>query len=136
MITDPFADYPQCVIDRFTEFHQGNPHIYTEFKALAYKMMATGRTRYSGRTIIEVMRWHYDLKTKGDVFEVNDDFVPIYVRVLIHNHPEFFGFFELRRVRSKGIKSDEQRAREEAEAMAEYERRHHEDEEEFEEWWQ
>lgn len=111
-ILDPYADYPSNVVVRFKTFHQKNPHIYKEFTALAYDMRNTGRTRYSGRTIIEKMRWDYDIKTKGDVFKVNDDFVPIYVRVLIHERPEFETFFELRRVRSKGIISDEQYRRE------------------------
>jgi hypothetical protein len=106
-----FDGYPPIVLERFKEWHHQNPHIYQQFKQLAYKMLATGRKRYSARTIMEVMRWHYDLKTTGDVFEVNDNFTPIYVRLLIHNHPEFSEFFELRAVRSRGISSEEHRRR-------------------------
>lgn len=106
-----FDAYPHAVLQRFKEWHGANPHIYRQFKALAFKMKTTGRERYSARTIVEVMRWHYDIKTKGDVFEINGDFVPIYVRLLIHNHPEFRDFFELRAVRSRGVSSDEERRR-------------------------
>jgi hypothetical protein len=119
MISDPFDRYPSNILARFKAWHHRNPHIYEQFKALAYKMRATGRERYSARTIIEVMRWHYDLRTKGDVFEVNDNFTPIYVRMLIHDHPEFTGFFELRTVRSRGVLSDEQQRREEEEGYME-----------------
>jgi hypothetical protein len=112
MSDDLFAGYPAEVLHRFNEWHQANPHIYRHFKQLATQMRAAGRERYSARTIMEVMRWHYDLKTVGDVFEINDNFTPIYVRLLIHYHPEFSGFFELRVVRSRGVFSDEQRARE------------------------
>lgn len=112
MILDPYDGYPPNVVARFKAWHYQNPHIYEHFKTLAYEMKATGRTRYSARTIIEVMRWHYNLQTRGNVFKVNDDFVPIYVRLLICDHPEFFGFFELRKVRSRGILSDEERWRE------------------------
>lgn len=111
MIDELFKDYPPVVLRRFKEWHFKNPHIYQHFKRLARQMLATGRDRYSARTIVEVMRWHYDLKTRGDVFEINGDFVPIYARLLIYNHPEFSDFFELRTVRSKGIFSKEQRDR-------------------------
>lgn len=107
-----FDGYPPLVLARFKAWHQENPQVYREFKRLASQMKATGRERYSARTIMEVLRWHYDLKTAGGVFELNDNFTPIYVRLLIHNHPEFEGFFELREVRSRGVFSQEQRDRE------------------------
>lgn len=108
----PFDGYPDHVVRRFLEWHRNNPHVYQEFKKLTFKMAGTGRKRYSARTIVEVMRWHYDLQTTGDVFGVNDNFTPIYVRLLIHDHPEYRNFFELRIVRSRGVFSDEQRRRE------------------------
>jgi hypothetical protein len=107
-----FNGYPPIVMERFKEWHNSNPHIYRRFKQLAFQMLNTGRKRYSARTIIEVMRWHYDLSTTGDVFEINGDFVPIYARLLIDEHPEFFEFFELRTIRSRGVFSEEQRRRE------------------------
>ena len=104
--------YPPTVLARFKKWHHTNPHIYRQFERLAFKMKGTGRDRYSARTIFEKMRWDYDIKTVGDVFEINGDFVPIYVRLLIHRRPEFDGFFELRVVRSRGVSSEEQRRRE------------------------
>ena len=111
MNDDLFRGYPPAVLARFKEWHLLNPHIYRQFKELAFMMRARGRQRYSARTIIEKMRWDYDIKTTGDMFEINGDFVPIYVRLLIHNHPEFNDFFELRVVRSRGAFSEEQQRR-------------------------
>ena len=108
---DLFAGYPPIVMQRFKDFHRANPHVYHQFRQLALDMRATGRARYSARTIMEVLRWHYDIKTTGDVFEINDNFTPIYVRLLIYNHPEFTDFFELREVRSRGVFSHEQQRR-------------------------
>lgn len=107
-----FDGYPMSVLNRFWKFHTNNPHVYREFKKYSHEMRDTGRDLYSARTIIEVIRWHFDLKTSGDVFEINGDFVPIYVRLLIYDQPEFKPFFELRTVRSRGVKSDEQQRRE------------------------
>jgi hypothetical protein len=137
-ILDPYQDYPSNVVARFKAFHQQNPHIFAHFMRLADEMRATGRERYSARTIVEVMRWHYNLKTSGNVFKVNDDFVPIYARVLIHEHPRFDGFFELRAVRSRGQLSDEEVRREREEQEKAYEQRQRvrfvEDEDGYLEW--
>ena len=107
-----FGEYPKPVLERFKKFHSSNPQVYDSFKNMAQKMKAVGRKKYSARTIMEVIRWNYDLKVIGDVFDINNDFIPIYVRVLIHNHPEYQGFFELRKVRSRDILSQEQKIRE------------------------
>ena len=108
----PYEGYPDHVVKRFLEWHSANPQVYAEFKKLTFSMAGTGRERYSARTIMEAMRWHYDLATTGDVFEINGDFVPIYARLLIYDYPQYRDFFELRVVRSRGVFSDEQRRRE------------------------
>jgi hypothetical protein len=112
-LPDFYKEYPKSVINRFKKFHRKNPNVFTLFKELAFKMLKTGRAKYSARTIIEVIRWDRDLQTVGEVFKINGDFVPLYVRLLIYQSPEFGEFFELRKVRSRGIKSSEQKQREE-----------------------
>jgi len=108
-----FDRYPKSLMMRFNKFHSKNPHVYEKFKELAFRMKATGRKKYSTETIINVIRWHADLQTKGDVFAINNDFKSIYVRLLINDHPEFFGFFELRQnAPNRGFKSQEQLMRE------------------------
>ncbi len=113
-IPEFFNEYPKSVVRRFKRFNRKNPGVFKQFVELAFKMLKTGRAKYSARTIIEVMRWEYDLQTVGEVFKINGDFVPMYVRMLIHENPEFGDFFELRRVRSRGIKSSEQVSREQS----------------------
>ena len=75
-------------------------------------MKSTGKLRYSAQAIIYVLRWEFDLKTQGDVFEINNDFTSIYARLLCIEDPAFLHFFELRRMPNKGIKSTEQQRRE------------------------
>jgi hypothetical protein len=110
-MTGLFDGYPKTLLARFKKFHRNNPQVYLEFERLAYQMKATGRKRYGARTIAEVMRWHYDLNTIGDVFEINDNYIPIYARLLIYRHPEFKDFFELRVIRSRDVQSNEERRR-------------------------
>lgn len=110
-----FDRYPKSTLDRFKKFHAANPSVYEEFERLAVEMRSTGRTKYSAETIVNVIRWHRDLKTEGDVFEINNDFRSIYVRLLIYRRPEFLGFFELRQqAPNRGKKSEEQFQREAA----------------------
>ncbi len=107
-----FDHYPLEVLERFKRYHRENPDVYIEFKQFAQQMRNAGRSRYSAEAIINAIRWHRDLKTTGDVFKINNDFKSIYARLLIYYHPEFADFFQLRCIRSKGIKSLEQRKRE------------------------
>lgn len=108
-----FSRYPKVSLQRFSKFHADNPCVYDEFKRLAFEIKSTGRKKYSAETIVNVIRWHRDLKTAGDVFEINNDFRSMYVRLLICHHPEFFDFFELRQnAPNRGRKSEEHLRRE------------------------
>lgn len=104
-----FEGYPKHVLDRFSEYHRENPQVYQAFKDLAFEMKRTGRKKYSAEVIINVLRWNYDLGTTGDVFKINNDFKPLYARLLVYYYPEFENFFEFRSVRSKGIGSHYER---------------------------
>lgn len=112
MENELFDQYPKETLERFKIYHADNPHIYLEFRRLAMLMKETGKKKYSAEAIVNAIRWEYDLKTSGDVFEINNDFRSIYARLLIHNHPEFENFFELRKAPNKGLKSSEQVKRE------------------------
>ena len=106
-----FADYPREVLDKFKQWDKENPEVFPMFKKMAFQIKRTGRTAYSGYNIFYAIRWFRDIKTTGDVFKVNNDYIPIYIRLLIYRHPEFDGFFELRGIRARGIPSVEERKR-------------------------
>ena len=96
---------------RFFKFHRANPLVFHEIKKRAREIMATGRDSYAIRIIIESIRWDFDRKTKGDVFKINSNYIPMYVRLLIGRYPKFDGFFELRAAIGRGLFSDEERFR-------------------------
>jgi hypothetical protein len=106
-----FGDYPPAMLAKFKEWHELNPHVYRQFKQSAFKIKATGRKHYSAYPIFYHMRFEFDLKTTGDVFKINNNYLSMYIRLLIYNHPEFDGFFELREIRMLGIPSKEERER-------------------------
>jgi hypothetical protein len=104
-------DYPESVIERWEKWDKENPEIYHEFFIRVVKLYNAGHRRYSARRIVESMRWDADIQGRGDAFLINSDFVPIMARKAAE-YTEFKDFFELREVRSRGIKSSEQRKRE------------------------
>lgn len=91
-----FSRYPQEKLAKFRTFHTENPHVYTKFKNLAFEMKKTGRKKYSAETIINVLRWHTDLVTKGNEFKISNDYRSIYARLLVYQYPEFEGFFSFK----------------------------------------
>jgi hypothetical protein len=107
-----FNEVDKGLLKRFDTFHKENPEVYSKFKELSYEMRGSGKDHYSGWTIINVIRWEYDLNTRGDVFKINNDFIALYVRLLIYQDPTFAGFFELRKMKKSNRRSsDEQRYR-------------------------
>jgi hypothetical protein len=91
-----FSHYSKKTLEDFKKFHKENPHIYEEFKKLAYRMKGTGRKKYSSKMIINVLRWESDLGSTGDEFKINDKFQSIYGRLLAYQDSTFEDFFEFR----------------------------------------
>jgi hypothetical protein len=81
----------------FMAFDANHPEVWERFVSMAKQVRDTGAKKYSARTIIEVMRWHYTVNERRDGgFKINDHYSPFYVRKLIDVHPIYRNFFELR----------------------------------------
>jgi L-2-hydroxyglutarate oxidase LhgO len=104
--------YPESVMERWDKWNKENPNIYRAFRTKAWHIRAVGHDRYSARRIVESMRWDSDLMGTKNPFLINSDFVPIMARKFVKENPGTENFFEFREVRSRGIKSSEQRKRE------------------------
>ena len=86
---------------KFQEFHAKNPEIYGKFAHYAFKILKAGRSRYGAKSIMERVRWHFDLNAKdGDGFKCNNNYTAHYARMLEQRHPIFEGFFNKRELRS------------------------------------
>lgn len=81
----------------FERFHAVHPEVYELFRTFAYELRAAGRTKYSARTIVERIRWHYAINPDRDGgFKINDWFSAHYGRMLMQREPEFAGMFDTR----------------------------------------
>jgi len=83
---------------KFDAFHAANPHIYDLFINFAFRAMRKGRTRYSARTLLHVIRWHTTVETDDPAgFKINNLWSPYYARLFETDYPEHAGFFEKRK---------------------------------------
>jgi hypothetical protein len=91
--------------DRFVAFHNANPHVYDNLRKLALSAKRSGQKKGSLRHFYEVLRYSV-LVTTGDTWKLNNDYTPIYSRMMQENEPELRGFFEQREQgKTKGRRS-------------------------------
>jgi hypothetical protein len=88
------------LVDKFNRYHRKNPKVYELFHKFSKEVISTGRSRYSAWAIIQRIRWHVDIKTEDPSgFKINNDYIALYTRLLIKEHPEFKNFFELKQMK-------------------------------------
>ena len=106
-----FGSADRNLIAKFKKFHEANPTVYALFFDKALTIWNSGRKKYSQWRICHVITWDMDIKTTGDVFVINNDFIACYARLLIWHHPIFKDFFELRTMKTfrKGPSEEETR---------------------------
>jgi len=86
--------------ERFAIFHGENPHVYDNIVKLALKDKASGQKRGSCRLYVEILRWVVRTNSR-ERWAINNDFTPLYARLISSEVPELEGFFEERARTSK-----------------------------------
>ena len=78
------------------DFHKENPSVYELFKKFTFEAINAGHEHYGARGVIERIRWHTSVETKGDPFKINNNWTSFYARLFMVHHPEYDGFFRIR----------------------------------------
>jgi len=103
------------LLAEFRKFHRKNPWVFRLFKQLAFQAKEAGRKRYSHQAIWHILRWNFDLPTKGlGDYKLSNNYIALYARLAIKEHPKHFGhgFFRLRPfVSDKRSKVNDQKAK-------------------------
>lgn len=86
---------PQLFRSDLLEWLVVNHHIFDEFRSRALEV-ARFRTHYSARTIAEVMRHDTAIKSLGDEYKINGNFVPCMARLFALVNPQHKKLFEFR----------------------------------------
>jgi hypothetical protein len=92
---DFFKAVPCSITERFWLFHADNPHVYVELVRLCRLARAKGRKRWSIDGVTEVVRWSR-MVTYGEDFKINNNYRPLYARLIMEREPDLEGFFETR----------------------------------------
>lgn len=85
-----------CFRPDFAEYLQANWHVWQRFRDEADLLRAKGFKRYSGRTIVEVLRHQSALREASGPWKLNDWWTPDLCRLYLIVTPAAAGFFELR----------------------------------------
>ena len=79
-------------VDEFSEWFRGwltsNWHIWEAFRREADRVWQRGRTHYSARTIVEVLRHESALRETGDGWKINDWATPFMAKLYVRVHPD------------------------------------------------
>jgi hypothetical protein len=93
---DPTSRADQ-IFKRFCEFHVANPRVWELFVRFTRELVDRGFEHYSVDAVIQRIRWHVNIETKGEEVKINDHYRAYYARMFIAKYPQFDGFFELRK---------------------------------------
>lgn len=69
---------------------------YQAFVRVAETLRSQGREYYSARGIIYYLRLHTDINDGDDAFKINNNRSTVFADRLVHERPEFDGFFKRR----------------------------------------
>jgi hypothetical protein len=85
----PPPPVPGSLEGRFRAFHADHPEVYACLRELAREKRRQGRRSYSMKGLYELARVLLEQP-------LNNDFTPLYARLLMAENPDLVGFFRLR----------------------------------------
>lgn len=99
-VANLFDDADPWLVEKFNDYHAANPGIYDLFKKYSFDLKVAGRKRYSQWTIINKIRWDNDVNVANSLFKISNDYISLYARKLVQEHPtEFKDFFKLKKMK-------------------------------------
>lgn len=73
-----------------------NPHVWQLFCKYAFEMIAAGKKKGSAWDVINRIRWHEEIETKGGEFKISNDFIGWYARMFIKKYPQHANLFTIK----------------------------------------
>jgi hypothetical protein len=83
----------------FDEYHVTHPEVLAMIVKFARQIKARGYKTYGMASIIERLRWHYNID-KGTKFAIRDGFNSRYARLVMETCPDLRGFFRTSRLKA------------------------------------
>ena len=95
--------------ERFVRFHGENPIVWRKFRAKCFRLWAVDIRSWGAWPIFGSLRYDHKLKTGGDDYKINNNYIGFYARLLMVKEPKFESFFNIREG-CDGATDDELRA--------------------------
>lgn len=91
---------PPTADQRFNEFHQSNPEVYTELLQLVHEARRAGRNKIGIKMLWEVVRWNRFLRTNDEKYKLNNNYHSRYARMIMQREPGMAGIFNTRELKT------------------------------------
>lgn len=101
-LVDVELDRTLSIREQWLAFHAANPAVYSAIVRIARDLRSRGFERCGIALIFERLRWLHALRTQGDDYRLNHNWRAWYARAVMEREPDLAGFFEIRRLRSRG----------------------------------
>lgn len=89
--------FDPSIAQRFEEFHEANPKVYAVLVRLAREwVQRTGSHHLGIKTLYERARWEIAMATNDPEFKLNNNYTAYYARLIMAEHPDLAGMFDLR----------------------------------------
>ncbi|HWR15143.1 MAG TPA: hypothetical protein VN577_09960 [Terriglobales bacterium] len=87
----------QNTYEEFLAFHAANPAVYNYAVKLCREEVENGRKHWSPTACFSVIRFNLGrIKRLGGDYDINNDFIPYYSRLIQMQEPDLEDFFETR----------------------------------------
>lgn len=99
-------DIPRQRLERFVEYHNANPQVWKQFNrqslAMLNKCQVLGlKPKFGAKAVFEIIRWQTMERIGKDGWKANNNFAPLYARLLMEVDPKFENFFNVKSLKSE-----------------------------------
>lgn len=92
----------KTLTERFEAYHAANPNVYDMFVLFTQDAILAGKTKLSHWLIINRIRWESDIVVRTvEPFKISNDFVALYARKYMKEHPEHGEIFNTKEMKRK-----------------------------------
>tara|TARA_E500000318_G_C3532556_1_gene201212 strand:+ start:666 stop:977 length:312 start_codon:yes stop_codon:yes gene_type:complete len=89
-------------------WHKENPEFYELFKKFTFQAIRKGHRKLSAWLIVNRIRWEAMIVTTGNEYKISNDFIALYARLFMHEHPDYKGFFKTKTMKRVYLAEDKQ----------------------------
>ena len=89
----------ETLTSRFNKFDNENPQVYELFQKFTFMAIKRGHNRLSAWMIANRIRWETSIETFGEDYKISNDFIALYARKFMRDHPQYDGFFRTKEMK-------------------------------------